>query len=329
MAFKLIASLLFIVFWTIEAVPLTSQIHAFDIYPIEFVQLYKIIYDQTLSKQFLDVVHKTKINPEAIYAEVRYEQLELEKHVRPIIVDVQQKATRLTPAARDFLELISKHVEIVLAGTQSQIHDRVKHIVERWSEMETRDRESYRDQFPDSAMILDNVNLTFILLLGFPLLLDSAPLVNSAVPPVNQIHAIFPSELFHLRIPTTEEQREFIVKTINEHPENEAQQWVVIKSRYPRLGELAQAVFNYMKEKESKLSPSGRLLFSKLIDGVPIIRFGNKNEIKKFVFEALRLWYSMDHSSKRNYATVLSRSASALSNPSLVPYVLAETSAER
>ncbi|KAI6196261.1 hypothetical protein M3Y94_01087200 [Aphelenchoides besseyi] len=156
MAFKLIASLLFIVFWTIEAVPLTSQIHAFDIYPIEFVQLYKIIYDQTLSKQFLDVVHKTKINPEAIYAEVRYEQLELEKHVRPIIVDVQQKATRLTPAARDFLELISKHVEIVLAGTQSQIHDRVKHIVERWSEMETRDRESYRDQFPDSAMILDS-----------------------------------------------------------------------------------------------------------------------------------------------------------------------------
>jgi hypothetical protein len=87
-----------------------------DIYPSEFLDVFNIIYDKELSSQFLKIYHKLGPVPNSFYADARYEFPELEKRVRGIIVNVQQRARHLSPAARDFFELMSKNVDVVLGN---------------------------------------------------------------------------------------------------------------------------------------------------------------------------------------------------------------------
>ena len=51
---------------------------------------------------------------------------------------------------------MSKHAEIVLAGSKSSIKQHVIKILNEWSKLSPLDKESYREQFPDSALILDS-----------------------------------------------------------------------------------------------------------------------------------------------------------------------------
>jgi hypothetical protein len=79
-----------------------------DIYPSEYLEVFNIIYDQELTKQFLQLYHKDGVEPpDRFYADARYEFPEVEKRVRGIIVNVQQRAKHLSPRARQFLELVS------------------------------------------------------------------------------------------------------------------------------------------------------------------------------------------------------------------------------
>ena len=89
------------------AYPAAVEVHAYDIYPVEIVTIFDIIKHKDESSRFLEVYNKNNRVPDEIYADVRYQYPEIESRVRPIIVDVQQKARRLTPGARRFLAVVS------------------------------------------------------------------------------------------------------------------------------------------------------------------------------------------------------------------------------
>ena len=76
--------------------------------------------------------------------------------------------------------------------------------------------------------------------------------------------AIFPAPLFNLRVRLTVDQRVFIMRTITDNPDDESKQWSIIRKRDPRLANLALAMLEYMRAKEARLSPAGRLLFNKV-----------------------------------------------------------------
>lgn len=94
--------------------------------------------------------------PNKFYADARYEFPEVEKRIRGLIAYVPQRARRLTPAARNFLELISKHVEVVLIGSESNIKQHITNILNTWNRLSPSDKKSYGEQFPDSSIILDS-----------------------------------------------------------------------------------------------------------------------------------------------------------------------------
>lgn len=76
--------------------------------------------------------------------------------------------------------------------------------------------------------------------------------------------AIFPAEVYHLRVRTTDDQIALIQKTVNDHPNDEQRQWALIRAKEPRLAETALALRNFLRNKEELLSPAGRLLFNKV-----------------------------------------------------------------
>lgn len=76
--------------------------------------------------------------------------------------------------------------------------------------------------------------------------------------------AIFPAEVYNLRIRASETQINLIKKTVDDHPDNEQLQWSIIRAKEPQLAATAHALWKFMKEKEEQLSPSGKLLFEKV-----------------------------------------------------------------